>query len=172
MLRRALSGRTLEEAALAIFDPSGRCLHWDDESNASDGIPFAAARVRLKRDLRASFEQTGNLRAFELWSALCAGRMLLVDHTDVDGRKRIVLLPVPSPGSLPLTSTERRVAELAGQGRANKEIAHQVRISETAVENHLSRAMRKLRIRTRIDLVRVYTRCEGRLPSSDEDVGP
>lgn len=48
-----------------------------------------------------------------------------------------------------LTPTERRVAELAASGRANKEIAHELFISVHTVEVHLSHTYAKLGIRSR-----------------------
>jgi DNA-binding NarL/FixJ family response regulator len=47
------------------------------------------------------------------------------------------------PGSGELTATERRVASLAAQGLANKEIASALNMSVHTVEVHLSRTYRK-----------------------------
>jgi DNA-binding NarL/FixJ family response regulator len=46
-----------------------------------------------------------------------------------------------------LTETETRVAELAAQGRSNKEIAAELFMGMSTVEMHLSRAYRKLGVR-------------------------
>jgi DNA-binding CsgD family transcriptional regulator len=46
-----------------------------------------------------------------------------------------------------LTETERRVAELAAQGRSNKEIAAELYMGISTVEAHLSRVYRKLDVR-------------------------
>ncbi len=51
-----------------------------------------------------------------------------------------------------LTPTERRVAELAARGRANKEIATELVVSVKTVEFHLSRTYAKLGIRSRAEL--------------------
>jgi DNA-binding NarL/FixJ family response regulator len=63
------------------------------------------------------------------------------------------------PGSSDLTEMEERVASLAAQGLANKEIASMLYISPHTVEAHLSRTYRKLGIRSRAALA-------GRLPPS------
>jgi ATP/maltotriose-dependent transcriptional regulator MalT len=46
-----------------------------------------------------------------------------------------------------LTETERRVAELAAEGRSNKEIAAELFMGQSTVEAHLSRVYRKLGVR-------------------------
>ena len=51
-----------------------------------------------------------------------------------------------------LTEAEQRVAELAAQGRKNKEIAATLFLGVSTVEMHLSRVYRKLGLRSRTEL--------------------
>lgn len=51
-----------------------------------------------------------------------------------------------------LTASERRVAELAGQGLANREIAQQLFVTARTVEGHLTSVFRTLRLDSRNDL--------------------
>ena len=53
-----------------------------------------------------------------------------------------------------LTETERRIAKLAADGRSNREIAGELFVSERTVEANLTRAYRKLRVRSRTELAR------------------
>jgi DNA-binding CsgD family transcriptional regulator len=51
-----------------------------------------------------------------------------------------------------LTETERRVAELAGSGKKNREIAAELFMSVRTVETNLARAYRKLGVKSRAEL--------------------
>ena len=53
-----------------------------------------------------------------------------------------------------LTPTKERVACLAAQGRPNREIAATLSVSERTVEANLTRAYRKLGVRSRTELAR------------------
>ena len=53
-----------------------------------------------------------------------------------------------------LTETERRIAELAASGRSNREVAGELFVSERTVEANLTRAYRKLGVRSRTELAR------------------
>jgi DNA-binding CsgD family transcriptional regulator len=55
-------------------------------------------------------------------------------------------------GARSLTASERRVADLAADGRSNKEIAQALYVTPKTVEVHLSNAYRKLSIRSRQQL--------------------
>ncbi|MFH8975990.1 AAA family ATPase [Streptomyces sp. NPDC017890] len=64
-------------------------------------------------------------------------------------------------GSEALTGSERRIAELAADGRTNTEIADLLHLARRTVETHLTSTYRKLRIRRRTELARALGR--GRL---------
>ncbi|RZS36335.1 regulatory LuxR family protein [Herbihabitans rhizosphaerae] len=51
-----------------------------------------------------------------------------------------------------LTASERRVASLAVMGHTNREIAHKLYVTPSTVEQHLTRAFRKLGVKRRKDL--------------------
>ena len=54
-----------------------------------------------------------------------------------------------------LTTREKQVFELVGEGQANKSIAYDLDISERTVEVHRSQVMKKLEVRTLAQLVRI-----------------
>jgi DNA-binding NarL/FixJ family response regulator len=64
------------------------------------------------------------------------------------------------------TPAERQAAELACDGRTNRQIAEQLFLSEKTVEAHLSRAYRKLGVRSRTQLaVKMTAARTGRQPT-------
>ncbi|GAB7533137.1 LuxR C-terminal-related transcriptional regulator [Pseudomonas sp. 3A(2025)] len=52
-----------------------------------------------------------------------------------------------------VTSRERQVLRLLLQGRTNKEIAEQLRISGYTVRDHVSSLLRKCQVKSRTELV-------------------
>lgn len=79
-------------------------------------------------------------------------------HLGLEGRSRD---PVrPSPGGFeavraePLSGREREVATLAREGLSNRQIADRLYLSVRTVENHMSRALRKLGFVSRAELAR------------------
>jgi DNA-binding CsgD family transcriptional regulator len=60
--------------------------------------------------------------------------------------------PTTPPELSRLSQSERRVAALASQGYTNQQIARNLSITESTVEQHLTRTYRKLRVRRRGDL--------------------
>jgi ATP/maltotriose-dependent transcriptional regulator MalT len=58
------------------------------------------------------------------------------------------------PSDDPLTAREREVAELAADGRTNREIAEQLVLSDRTIEAHLRNVYAKLGVRSRVELTR------------------
>lgn len=88
----------------------------------------AAAREALEQALRM-FEELGG----RLWADKARNEL-----ARVSGRR---------PPEAMLTETERQVAELAGTGRSNSEIAASLHLGVSTVEAHLSSVYRKLDVR-------------------------
>ena len=74
-----------------------------------------------------------------------AGRPSTADELAARGRRG---------GREQLTATERKICELAVSGLRNTEIAAQLFLSGKTVEANLSRAYRKLGVRSRTELAR------------------
>lgn len=108
-------------------------------------------RARRKRAARESFEHA--LATFET-----VGASLWAERA----RAELERTGIRHAGSNELTPSERRVAELAGQGLTNKRIAEAVFLSPKTIEANLARVYRKLGIRTRAELGRAMAEREER----------
>jgi len=100
-------------------------------------------RLGRRRDAAATLDQARTIFASlrnPLWLA-----KVETESRRLGGRRRT---------SDVLTPTEERVAELAGQGLRNAEIAALLYVTPKTVEATLSRVYRKLAIRSRTELAR------------------
>ncbi|MFF4802836.1 AAA family ATPase [Streptomyces sp. NPDC001351] len=90
------------------------------------------------------------LRLAEQCGATPLHRSLLSNDADAS--------PVPPAEEAedPLTAAERRVASLASWGHSNREIADQLCVTVSTVEQHLTRIYRKLNVTGRAELPAVY----------------
>ncbi len=97
-------------------------------------------------------------KAVATWKALVDARWSLVDHFERGGSKYLVAHRndcQPAPLAL-LTERERQVVALAAMGHANKSIAYDLGIATSTVGVLLSRALRRLGLRSRRELRRLY----------------
>ena len=87
-----------------------------------------------------------------------SGAKPLADQAETELRatgarpRRVVLTGLDS-----LTASERRIAELAGQGLTNREIAQTLFVTARTVEGHLTSVFRKLHVDSRDELPAVLT---------------
>ena len=116
---------------------------------ALDGLPFPLERGRTllslgvvrrqgqqKKAAREVFDDA--LEIFEDLGARLWAEKARAELARISGRRA---------ASDELTETEHRVAELAAQGRTNKEIAAELFLGVSTVESHLSHVYRKLGVR-------------------------
>jgi DNA-binding CsgD family transcriptional regulator len=141
-------------AVEAVLDPGGKVLHAEGEAVPARDVLRAAAleqdRVRARR--KNAFDA---LNATAQWRALVSGRWSLVDEFERDGRRYLVARAnPPQTGHLgDLTERERLVARAVALGHSNKQIAYELGLATSTVADHLRRAMVKLGVQTRMDLI-------------------
>ncbi|MDD9946629.1 MAG: helix-turn-helix transcriptional regulator, partial [Myxococcales bacterium] len=166
-LRRQLAATQQDADALepddgAILDAASmRVVHAEGSAQASTA---QAALVEMARNIdRARAQQSGrDERAVEVWQGLVDGRWSLVERFDADGRRFVVAHKNSENvrDQLGLTQMEARVAALASRGHSNKLIAYHLGISEGTASSHLHGAMAKLRVSSRVELVRLIAHSE------------
>lgn len=99
-------------------------------------------------------ETSGDAEA--AWDALLEGRLALVDRFDRDGRRFVVARATSAEDDGALTLRERQVLASIARGHANKRIALELGVAESTVSTAIREAARKLGVRSRIELVRIF----------------
>ncbi len=94
---------------------------------------------------------------------MVAARWSFVDEFDRRGRRYFIAHANDPPlADRPeLTRRERLVAEYAALGHANKFIAYELGLSASSVATYLKRAMTKLGLATRLELIERFRHNEG-----------
>ena len=149
-LRRAV-GRVRE----AVLSPSGSMQHAEGAAATSRGQELLRAAVQTMEGSRGKLRKLDPDEALARWQALAAGRWSLVDSEERDG-KRFVIAWRNEPGVVAvgrLSAREQQVATLVAQGLGTKDMAYALGLSPSTVGTHLGSVMRKLKARTRADLV-------------------
>lgn len=116
------------------------------------GLTAAGDRGRARACLREAAERAERLGATRQWA-------LAEEALGESGARRTA--PART-GRRSLTSSERRIAELAADGRTNTEIADLLHLARRTVESHLTSSYRKLGIRRRGELPRTLGRVSGK----------
>jgi DNA-binding NarL/FixJ family response regulator len=145
--------RALDADAEAVLAPDGRLLHAEGVARSRrEALERACRRVDRARGAKRRADPTA---ALDAWTALADGRWSLVDRFESDGRRFVVALPNAPDLRDPraLDEGERRVVHYVVSGCSNKVVAYTLGIPEGSVATVLKRAMRKLGVRTRVQLI-------------------
>jgi DNA-binding CsgD family transcriptional regulator len=152
---RAAAARCHALLALALGDDAGAVAACD-RALAEEGGTYPIERGRILTTLGAAHRHARRTRAAR--EALGAAVELLDGIDAVSWRDAAAAELGRVSGRRAhgdeLTPAEQRVAELAAEGRQNKEIAAELFLSVATVEAHLSRVYRKLGLRSRTELAR------------------
>lgn len=125
----------------------------------------ASAREALRTAARAVDKVRGRRvkdaeEALAIWRVLTDGRWTIADDFDAQGRRTIVAynnVPLPSLAFPKLSLRERQVVCFVALGHTNKQIGYELGVSASSVATHLSKAMKKLGVRSRAELVAKLT---------------
>lgn len=142
----------------AVLDASGGVVHAEGEAAVGE-VPGELVNAAREID-RARTQQGRDEVALEVWQGLAQGRWSLVERFDTDGQRFILAHRneenVRDPRGL--SRMESRVVGLAVRGYSNKLIAYHLGVSESTAGSHLNRAMAKLGISSRVELVKLLGR--------------
>jgi DNA-binding CsgD family transcriptional regulator len=160
-LQRRLRRYPAFEDAEGVFRADGREVQL--------GGPAVAEREALRRFIRAVDKarakdyRTGTDSTLDVWEGLVLGRWSLVDHLDSDGSHYFLAVKNDPDTEVPraLSRREAQVATYAAQSHTNKEIAYELGLSVSTVASHLSKALTKLGLGSRTELVWLYGHLHG-----------
>jgi DNA-binding CsgD family transcriptional regulator len=124
-------------------------------------MPLELARTHLVASevARRARRRTAAREHAETARLLFAGRgaVLWAERAEAE----LARLAAPRAGGLDLTTAERQVASLVAAGRTNREVAAELYMGLRTVETHLSAVYRKLGVRSRSELTRIWVRPAG-----------
>lgn len=157
--RRHGTGAVSLRLIAATVDPSDRiALLRQAETIArrsDDRLELATVLADLGRthELLGELDRSRSLRRSALRLAVHCGAEPLVRR--LSGDQTEAFEPARATAALDigsLSSAEHRVAEMAARGLRNREIAEELEITTSTVEQHLTRVYRKLKVRRRTEL--------------------
>lgn len=141
----------------AVLDPCARVVHAEGEARDAE---IRALLVQRVRDIDRARTRSGGRdeRALEVWQGLVDGRWSLVERFDADGKRFMLAVKNPEQVTDPrgLSELEARVTRLALRGYSDKLIAYHLGVAEGTASSQLSRALRKLGLESRNELVRLF----------------
>ena len=142
----------------AVVDPEGRVEDARADARSPDARERLARAARSIDHARSSRGPDDAREALDLWEGLVDGRWSLVEHFERDGRRYFLAYKNPCDIADPraLTPRERQVVAHIGQGDSNKWAAYELGIREGTVAKLLERALYKLGVSTRHELVWIY----------------
>ncbi|WNI17974.1 AAA family ATPase [Actinacidiphila sp. ITFR-21] len=141
-------------------DPAAAVTRLERAAAEAAALPYRLEEARTRLTLGRVHARRGDPRAARtalaeaarLFTRAGARPWLALTTAELDGLDAPAA--PPAPGLTALTPTERRVALLVAQGATNRETATILTVSVKTVEAALTRAYRKLGVRSRVSLSR------------------
>lgn len=156
--RLAYTQRADDDVVEGVFTPDGRML--DARGQARETAVRAPLLDAVRRSERARLRGATEEERLEVWTSLVEGRWSILESVERDG-KRLLLACRNDPKTAPLralTERERAVVSCAAYGHAYKFIAYELGIPLSTVAATLGRALRKLGVASRTELVTLFAR--------------
>lgn len=141
------------ESVIAVIHPDGRIAHAEGRAAPELGALALHAKNADRAKTRAWRDKP---EALDLWRAVVAGRVSLVERED--GGKRLWLAVENDPAKTSmraLSPAQLAALQAAARGLSTKEIAYTLGVSVPTASAHLGEAASRVGVATRIDLVRI-----------------
>ena len=113
--------------------------------------------LRQHRELRQRASAGGEWSSSALWHGIASGRWSIAETFVENGRRYLLVRrnAANQQARHALTVRERQVAERVCRGFSNKEIAYELGIAVPTVSGRLARALRRLGVKSRLELARL-----------------
>lgn len=154
-LEAALRVRVAPEVVIGTVSPTGRLeLSGELSKSTRDGL---AGQVRQIERVRTRRYRGDGEQALDVWKALAAGFISLVERVERGGQRRYLLCESPprQRSFRELTREEATVSLQAARGLTNETIAYSLGWTESVTARRLSRAATKLGLTSTRALVRL-----------------
>lgn len=150
----------------AVLDASAKVVHAEGEARDDDARLLLQERAKAI-DRARSRDGGRDEHALEVWQGLIAGRWSLVERYDSDGKRFMLAHKNSEHMADPrgLTQLETRVTGLAVRGYSDKLIAYHLGVAESTASMQLASALRKLKLTSRVELVRTLGRASPEVTS-------
>jgi DNA-binding NarL/FixJ family response regulator len=156
-IQRSLGASEAPQRIEAVLDANCRVCHAETYAQSAPHRDLLERAAKKLQRLRTRAHRQ-DVQALSEWDVLVAGRWTLVDHFERNGQKYI--LAVENAGEQAglglLTERERDVVQRAAKGIENKAIADELGISHSTVRVLMARAVCKLGLKTRAELVEKF----------------
>lgn len=139
----------------AVLSPSGKLLHATGSAAEPRVRESLAHTVLVAQRAKRKTRSVSHEEALREWTALVQGRWTILETVERDGRRLVLARRnrMRPAGVIDLDDDERDVAWLAALGHSYKYMAYELGIPIGTVSSRLRRAMRKLRVRSRVELL-------------------
>ncbi len=143
------------DAVEAILDAEGRVVHAEGAAQSKEARERIASAAAAIEKARTGSQRSRGGEALDGWHPLIDARWTLVDRFEENGRRYVVAREnqADAPGFGAFTDRERQIVVHAALGLTNKEIAYTLGISHNTVRVLMARAARRLRVRSRDELL-------------------
>ena len=159
--RRLAEGRSSADSlarADAVLGTNGTVEHAAGDARSDRVVEALRRAVVDVASARGHIRHEDPSRAIATWRALVDARWSLVDHFERDGSQYVVAHRNDCQTSpiARLTLREQQVVALAAMGYSNKAIAYDLGIATSTVGVLVSRALKRLGLRSRRELANLY----------------
>jgi DNA-binding NarL/FixJ family response regulator len=140
---------------IAVLTDRGKLLHVEADSGLRAFTPQLKAHIAWLEAVRVGREPVEV--DYDVWENVCAGRWLLTQCSEANGRNQYVVFESQTKGIdwQRISGSDRKIITYSVNGLSGKEVAAKMKISEAQVSTRLAATARALGLRSRSELLRL-----------------